>query len=67
MHITEEVLVVALRKLVEAGLLPRHPLPGEAVRNQQVVQEILSAVAESAQPSIRADAGALDSLGWRNT
>jgi len=44
MQITDEMLQIGLKKLVEAGLVSRHPPPEEAERNQVVLQDMLQAV-----------------------
>lgn len=44
MQITDEMLQIGLKKLAEAGLIPRHPHPVEAARNEEVLQEMLTAI-----------------------
>ncbi|MDB5841134.1 MAG: hypothetical protein JWQ23_3086 [Herminiimonas sp.] len=51
MQITDEMVHVALKKSVEAGLLPRHPPPDEAAQNREVIRGILAGVMELIQQS----------------
>lgn len=44
MQITDEMLRIGLKKLMEAGLILRHPLPEEAARIEQVLHDMLKAV-----------------------
>lgn len=50
MRVTDEMVHAALKKSVEAGLVPRHPTPCEATRNKEVIREILQAALEPVQP-----------------
>lgn len=50
MQITNEMIHVALKKSIEAGLFPRHPLADEVARNEEVIQDILNAVMELIRP-----------------
>lgn len=58
MQITDEMLRVGLKKLMEAGLILRHPLPEEAARIEQVLHDMLEAVLVASRAPSSPDAAA---------
>lgn len=58
MQITDEMLRVGLKKLMEAGLILRHPLPEEAARIEQVLHDMLKAVLAAGRSAGLPDAAA---------
>ena len=50
MKITREMLDVAVRKAVEAGLLPRHARGEDAATHEELIRFILQAALETAEP-----------------
>ncbi len=47
MYITEQMVDAAMRKAIEAGLLPRHACGSEVAANQELIRYILQAALET--------------------
>lgn len=50
MKITREMLDVAVRKAVEAGLLPRHARGEDAATHEELIRFVLQAALEAVEP-----------------
>jgi hypothetical protein len=60
MNVTEEMLDVAMKKAVEAGLLPRHACREDLSVNQELIRHVLQAALDTlaSEASPRKPAGA---------